>query len=125
MICTKCKMEKPIDRFGKDSRKTSGLKSICKDCDNRSKMDATYDASCIKVLPIDEFDAMPITNAALLLATKYGRDEGFIRRSLQACDNAGVTRNYFVTRYLLGNKDIPKNEAVDYQARVIAGLIKA
>lgn len=124
--CSKCRVMKQDYEFGKDLRNKKGMKSICKKCDNEykcAKDSLKYDASCIKVLHIDEIDIMPISNAVLMLAQKYGRDEDFIRRSLQSCDNAGVTRNYFVTRYLLGNKDIPLNELVDFQARVLQGFI--
>lgn len=32
-ICSKCKLEKPFDAFGKDKSQTSGLRPSCKDCD--------------------------------------------------------------------------------------------
>lgn len=35
--CSKCKVHKNANQFGKDRRNNDGLKSICKECDNLSK----------------------------------------------------------------------------------------
>lgn len=47
------------------------------------------------------------------LASQYGRDEGFIRKGIQACEHVGVDPEYFITRYLVGDKSIPFREDVD------------
>jgi hypothetical protein len=84
----------------------------------------TYDASSIKVLHDNElFERMPWLMAETL-AAEYGKDVKFVERGLQACRNAGVSEHYFIKRYLEGDKTIPKDDAVEYHARLIAGLQK-
>ena len=38
-VCTKCKIEKPLDNFGKYVRGKDGLKPRCKSCSNEDKRD--------------------------------------------------------------------------------------
>ena len=69
-----------------------------------------YNADNIKILhdPL-VFDY----ELAVYLARKYHRPLEFITRSIEACRLAGVDpREYFVPRYLDGDKDIPVNEDV-------------
>lgn len=82
-----------------------------------------YDASCIRVLGGGEALAMTPWLAPETLAAKYGKDVDFIRRGLQACRNADVDIGYFVRRYLEGDRSVPKNDSVEYQARVLQGLL--
>ena len=35
-ICTKCKEQKPLEAFRKQSSTKDGLKYYCKDCDNKT-----------------------------------------------------------------------------------------
>jgi hypothetical protein len=153
-ICNVCSEQKVDDDFGQDLRNSDKLKSVCKSCcadkekNRREAMkkiqalaedagirlievandtpdSAQYDASCIKILHDAEvFERMPWLEAETL-AAKYGKDADFVRRGLQACRSAGVGEEYFIKRYLEGDKSIPMDESVEYQSRVIQGLVKA
>jgi len=50
---------------------------------------------------------------AVALAEKYTRSVEWIERSLEACELASAPYEYFVRRYLDGDKTIPLNEDVD------------
>jgi hypothetical protein len=83
-----------------------------------------YDASKIKILTdVEAVERMPWLEAETL-AAKYNKDVDFIRRGLQSCRSAGISEKYFIKRYLEEDKAIPLDQAVDYQARVLQGLIK-
>lgn len=47
------------------------------------------------------------------LANQYKRDEKWITRGLQACREVGVSPDYFIRRYLDGDKSVPLREDVD------------
>jgi len=72
-----------------------------------------YDASCIKILAhedvVEKFDWAKIGE----LADKYKRDPKWIENGFEACRASSVSPDYFVQRYLEGNKDIPKNPLVE------------
>ena len=68
-----------------------------------------YDASCIKITSGAQFD-WAIEGS---LAAKYGRDLGFIQRGLLACKLAGIGFDFFIQRYLEGDKSIPRNPLVE------------
>jgi len=36
-LCTKCNIKLPLDSFGKDNHKKTGLCSVCKDCRGKQK----------------------------------------------------------------------------------------
>lgn len=83
-----------------------------------------YSAAHIKILPPEEaLERMPWLKAETL-AAQYGKDKVFIERGLKACRLAGVSEQYFIRRYCQEDKTIPKNDAVEYQSRVIQGLIR-
>lgn len=83
-----------------------------------------YDASSIKILSRSEaFQRMPWLKADEL-AHRYGKDADFINRGLQACRSANIGEEYFIKRYLEEMRDIPFDEAVDYQSRVLQGLVR-
>jgi hypothetical protein len=82
-----------------------------------------YTAKNIKILSSQEaIELMPWLSAETL-ATQYHRDLKFIQRGLLACRNADVPESYFVERYLKHNPDIPFHEGVDYQMRVLLGIV--
>jgi hypothetical protein len=58
------------------------------------------------------------------LASRYGKDVDFIERGLRACRQANVGEGYFIKRYLEDMKHIPRDDAVDYQSRLIQGLVR-
>ena len=151
-ICSTCLTEKLETEFYPEKNKKL-LKSVCKVCENKSRTErrkqaleqirelceetgiklvevandlpdsAQYDASCIKILHEPEiFEDMPWLFAETL-AAKYQKDLGFIQRGLEACRLAGVGNSYFVRRYLDEDKSVPLHEGVDYQSRIIQGMI--
>lgn len=71
-----------------------------------------YDASSI-TLPSDEelLQKTPWLMAETI-AHKYNRDQAFIERGIEACQLAGVSVDYFIKRYLEGDKTIPENKEV-------------
>lgn len=82
-----------------------------------------YDASCIRVLDDREaWEKMPWLEAETLASTS-GKDLDFIKRGLEACRRAGVSHGYFIRRYLEDDKTVPFSVAVDYQSRVVQGLV--
>lgn len=88
-------------------------------------MSEEYTAKNIRILSKSEaYQRMPWLKADEL-AARYGKDQGFVERGLEACRRANVGEEYFIKRYLEDIKSIPKNEAVDYQSQVIQGLLRA
>jgi len=81
-----------------------------------------YTAASIKIHPDPlSFDY----ELAAYLARKYSRPTGFINRSIEACRLAGVDpREYFVPRYLEGNKSIPENKDVAAVSRELQRNMK-
>jgi len=98
--------------------------SYCKPCNNQRRKDYTArkaeevlaNEPVIVLVPESEFDPQE-------LASTYDRDVDWIKRSLMACRNAGTSEKYFVDRYLK-KLDIPFDKDVDYQARLVQGLIR-
>jgi hypothetical protein len=82
-----------------------------------------YSAKDIKILSGQEALVLMSWLNAETLATQYQRDLKFIQRGLLACRNADVPECYFVERYLKQNKDIPFHDGVDYQMRVLLGIV--
>lgn len=76
-------------------------------------VDDGYSAKDIRILRDDEiierFDWAKIGS----LAAQYRRPEEWIERGFRACDEVGVSHDYFVGRYLDGNKDIERHDGVD------------
>lgn len=68
-----------------------------------------YDASCIKITSGEQFD-WAIEGS---LAERYGKDLGFVQRGLLSCMLAGVSRDFFIDRYLKGDDSIPRNPLVE------------
>jgi hypothetical protein len=153
-VCGSCEKEKFDTGFYPDKTGKNGLKSLCKTCENSQRTvrrkqvleqirelceetgirlvevanglpdSGQYDASHIKILHDAEiFEDMPWLFAETLAAT-YQKDLGLIQRGLEACRLAGVGNSYFVRRYLDGDKSVPLHEGVDYQSRVLQGLVK-
>jgi hypothetical protein len=141
--CTKCGVEKEVTEFYVNKATIDGLESNCKDCKKlqsaiqyslnehakrlyewcdlpvpRPAM-PQYDASCIKILSNQEVLAEMPWIRAQSLANEYNKPLDFIERGLEACELAGVTPNYFIDRYLKGDKTIPVNESVAYQSKLL------
>ena len=90
----------------------------------QSWQDDGYNASCLRILgDAEALEATPWL-AAETLATTYNKPVDFVKRGIEACRLANVEQSYFIERYCKGNKDIPKNDAVEYHARVLQGLAK-
>ena len=47
------------------------------------------------------------------LSKKYGKYEIWVANGLEACRRCGLGHDYFIERYLKGNKSIPKNDLID------------
>jgi hypothetical protein len=58
-------------------------------------------------------------SSAYRLQLKYQKDLGFIKRGLESCERAGVSHDYFVSRYLDEDKTIPINLEVDKMSRLV------
>jgi len=72
-----------------------------------------YDASSIRILSPDEYASKFFWAKAGDLATKYKKPEPWIRRGLEACERVHVPHDYFINRYLLNDKSVPRNPTVD------------
>ena len=72
-----------------------------------------YDASSIRILSPDEYSTKFFWAKAGDLATQYNKPEAWIRRGLEACERVTVPHDYFISRYLLNDKSIPRNPTVD------------
>jgi hypothetical protein len=72
-----------------------------------------YDASSIRILSPDEYSAKFFWAKAGDLAIKHNKPEAWIRRGLEACERVSVPHDYFIGRYLLNDKSIPRNPTVD------------
>lgn len=82
-----------------------------------------YDAKSIRVLSDQEALNSTPWLAAETLASTYDKPVEFIRRGLEACRLAEVHQSYFIDRYLRGDKDVPKNDAVEHHSRILQGII--
>jgi hypothetical protein len=119
--CTKCGIEKELNEFNKSIQTKDGYYNYCRVCalDNLHKSRAKdgYTADNIKILSNQEaVEDMPWLQIESL-AKRYNKDVDFVKRGIEACLLADVSPNYFIDRYLKGNKDIPVDESVAYQSR--------
>lgn len=80
----------------------------------------TYDASSIRVMRAEDLEERWEWLKAGNLASQYQRDERWISRGLEACRVVGVSPDYFIDRYLKGDKSIPKHDGVDAAFRDLA-----
>jgi hypothetical protein len=116
--CTKCGAKKELSEFYSNKTHADGLESYCKGCKKQSSANQ-YNADNIKVLQDQEvLEEMPWV-VANSLANEYNKPLDFVQRGLEACELAGVTPNYFIDRYLKGDKTIPVNESVAYQSKLL------
>jgi hypothetical protein len=53
------------------------------------------------------------------LQSRYQKDLGFIKRGLESCERAGVSHDYFVSRYLDEDRSVPINVEVDKMSRLV------
>lgn len=71
-VCTKCKRELPLERFGRNVRATDGLKCYCKDCENencRTYRSKKYGKSRQKQKPDPDPTALPEPKADISVLT--------------------------------------------------------
>lgn len=73
-----------------------------------------YTAASIRILKREEVAQRFEWAAIGALAAQFQRPVVWIERGFAACQAAGVSPDYFVEKYLEG-RDLPKNDAVDYQ----------
>ena len=77
------------------------------------KNEQSYTAASIRVLGaheiLERFDWAKIGS----LTEQYGKDAAWIERGFQACLEAGVHESYFIQRYLVGDKSVPRHEGVE------------
>lgn len=74
---------------------------------------STYNAASIRILSEAEIIAKFEWAKLGHLAAQYKRDEAFVRKGIEACEHVGVDPEYFIQRYLAGDKTIPLREDVD------------
>jgi hypothetical protein len=93
----------------------------CKQRAYRNKGTADYGAASITIKSDADLLNDPRYDWLLVerLAELYHRDVDFVRRSIQACRNAGVSPGYFIARYLIGDKSVPLNADVDRESRLL------
>jgi len=82
--------------------------NACSNVSNRRTQ--SYNASSIRIRSDD--DTMQDWELIPYLADKYTRDAKWIERSIQACREAGMSIDYFVSRYLDNDKSIKINQNV-------------
>ena len=76
-------------------------------------MEDHYNASCIRVMSDAELVEAFDWAKATALSIQYGKDPQWIERGLAACQAVGVSGHYFIQRYLVGDKSVPRHEDVD------------
>jgi hypothetical protein len=72
-----------------------------------------YDASSIRILSEIERDVFNFHLIAKLKLEYPNYPAHVIEIGIEACRRASIDTNYFVERYLKGNKEIPLNSAVE------------
>lgn len=72
-----------------------------------------YDADSIRILAPAEVVARFEWATIGELAHRFGTPAKLIERGFAACARVGVSPDYFVGRYLVGDKTIPFREDVD------------
>ena len=83
---------------------------------------APYTASSIRILPAPEAIEKFAWLKAEELAARTGRPVDWIKRGLQACEQSGVGHDYFVRRYLDGDRSAPRNPDVE---EAMADILKS
>jgi hypothetical protein len=78
-----------------------------------SEQPAEYTASSIQILPAPEAIEKFSWLKAESLAARTGKPVDWIKRGLQACEQAGVGHDFFVRRYLDKDRDAPRNADVE------------
>lgn len=71
-----------------------------------------YNAANIKLPSDEELLKQTPWLMAGTLANEYDRDQAFIERGIEACQLAGESVDYFINRYLKGDRTIPENKEV-------------
>ena len=115
-ICAQCYESKSDTLF-------SARYKICKTCYAKNKQIARaklrasseYNADCIKIKKSSDFDF----SYAHDLAHEYIKPLIFVQRGFEACRRAGMPIDYFITRYLKGDKSTLRNELVEQAYRSI------
>lgn len=139
--CSGCKKTLEIDNFVKDIYRVDKLRNYCKECERKRKQEYLLrkEVGELVIAPVIEEDNYNTSNIIILseseaiqtmpwlkaesLSSQYNKDVGFVGRGLLACRNAGVSEQYFIDRYFKDDKTIPFDRDVDYQSRLIQGLI--
>jgi hypothetical protein len=83
---------------------------------------ASYTASSISILPAPEAIEKFSWLKAEELASRTGKPIDWIKRGLQACEQAGVAHSYFISRYLDGDRSAPRNADVE---EAMADILKS
>jgi hypothetical protein len=84
---------------------------------------APYTASSIQILPAPEAIEKFAWLKAESLAARTGKPIDWIKRGLQACEQSGVGHDYFIRRYLDGDRSAPRNPDVEEaMADILKGL---
>jgi hypothetical protein len=78
-----------------------------------SEQPAEYTASSIRILPAPEAVEKFAWLKAEELAARTGKPIDWIKRGLQACEQSGVGHDYFIRRYLNGDRSAPRNRDVE------------
>ena len=81
--------------------------------ENQHENQPIYDADSIKILTDEEINQKFGWVKADTLAAQYQKDKIWVANGLEACRRCGLEPDYFIERYLIGNKAIPKNEFMD------------
>jgi hypothetical protein len=77
-----------------------------------------YTGASIRILSPEEVSRRFDWSRAGHLAEEFKKDRKFIERGLAACRNAGLPDGqYFIDRYLRGDKTVPVNAAADLAFR--------
>jgi len=77
-------------------------------------MATEYNANSIRILTQEERSDKFEWVKTAELAKQYNRDEDWIKRGFEACRRAGlVNADYFINRYLAGDKTIPRQPLVE------------
>jgi hypothetical protein len=87
-----------------------------------SEIAPPYLASSIRVLPPTESIERFTWLKAEELAARTGKPAEWIKRGLQACEQAGVPHGYFIARYLDGDRSAPRNRDVE---EAMADILKS
>ena len=87
-----------------------------------SEQPSEYTAASICVLPPPEAIERFAWLKAEELSARTGKPIDWIRRGLQACEQSGVGHDYFIRRYLDGDRSAPRNPDVE---EAMADILKS